>query len=95
MKVSVFAFIMLVASASIWSASAYQQCTGRACQDNLKTGTALEIAQQYSSGGKFGGVSTGTTGSVLDVARSSIDSFGAPEAFASVWRAPPVVARGD
>ena len=95
MKVSAFALATILASASISTASAYDQCTSRTCQDYLRTGTVFEIAQHYANGGKFGGVSPGTTGSVLDVARSSVDFFGAPEHFASVWRAPPVVAKGQ
>jgi len=95
MKVSAFALATLLASASISTASAYNQCTSHACQENLRTGTVFEIARQYATGGKFGGVSSGTTGSVLDVARNSIDLFGGPELFASVWRVPPVVAKGE
>jgi len=95
MKVSAFALATLLASASISTASAFDQCTSHAYQDNLRTGTVFEIAQQYAAGGKFCGVSSGTTGSVLDVARSSIDLLGGPELFASVWRVPPVVAKGE
>jgi hypothetical protein len=95
MKVSAFALATVLASVSISTASAYDQRTSHTCQDCLRTGTVFEIAQQYSNGGKFGGVSLGTTGSVLDVARSSVDFLGAPKYFASVWRVPPVVAKGE
>ena len=95
MKVSALVFATLVASASISTASAYAQCTSRACQGYSRTGTVFEIAQQYSKGGKFGGISPGTTGSTLEIARASIDSMGAPELFSYIWRAPPAVAKGE
>ncbi|MET4273466.1 MULTISPECIES: hypothetical protein [unclassified Bradyrhizobium] len=90
MKVSAFALATVLGWASISTSSAFDQCAG---QEYLKTGTVFEIAQQYANGGKFGGVSSGATGNVLDVARGSVDFFSAPDLFASVWRA-PVVAKG-
>jgi hypothetical protein len=94
MKVSALALTTLFASALISTASAHDQCTSRACQENFRTGTVFEIAQQYSKGGKFGGISPGTIGSVLGIARSSMDLMGAPELFASVWRI-PTLAKGE
>jgi hypothetical protein len=32
-----------------------------------KTGTVVEIAQQHANGGEFGGVTSGTTGTVREV----------------------------
>jgi len=95
MKVSAFVFATLLASASISTASAYDRCTSKACPDHLSTATVFEVAQQFSKGGKFGGISPGTTGSVLEIARSSMDLTGALELFASVWRVPPAVARDE
>lgn len=95
MKVFAFVFTTLLASASMLAASAYAQCTSHVCQDYLSTGTVFEIAQQYSNGGKFGGISPTATGSVLEIARSSIDLTGAPEFFVSGWRVPPAVAKGE
>ncbi len=43
MKVSAFALATLLASASITTASAFDQCTSHAYQDNLRTGTFSKL----------------------------------------------------
>ncbi len=50
MKVSTFAFTTFIAftSAAISTANAQDQCAGHACKEYLRTGTAFDIAQQYS-----------------------------------------------
>jgi hypothetical protein len=63
--------------------------------DHPKTGTAFDIAQQYANGGKFGGVTSGKTGTTLDVARDSMAFFGAFDRIASTRPVPPVLAQGD
>jgi hypothetical protein len=97
MKVSAFAFstFLTLSSAVISNAYGQDQCTGNACDKYMRTGTAFDIAQQYSKGGKFGGATSATTGTMFDVARASVDPFGGPELFASAWRVPPAVAKGD
>jgi hypothetical protein len=62
--------------------------------DRPSTGTAAEIAQQYANGGKFGGVSSGTTGNTLEVAQDSMNFLGTPDRVASTWRMPRIVAKG-
>lgn len=59
------------------------------------TGTAFEIAQQYTDGGKFGGITSGKTGTTLDVARDSLRFLGSVDRIASTWPAPPVLAKDD
>jgi len=91
MKVSTFAFTTFIAftSAAISTANAQDQCAGHACKEYLRIGTAFDIAQQYSNGGKFGGVASRNTGTALDVARDSMNFLGTPELFASAWTVPP------
>ena len=91
MKVSTFAFATFIAftSAVISTANAYDQCAGRPCKEYSRTGTAFDIAQQYSNGGKFGGVASDNTGTMLDVARDSMNFLGTPVLFASAWTVPP------
>jgi hypothetical protein len=86
MKVSAIAFVTLLTLASAVTAHAAAQ---------LRTGTAFEIAQQYANGGKFGGVTSGTTGTALEIARDSMNFLGAPDRVASAWPAPRVLAQGD
>jgi hypothetical protein len=87
MKASAFAFVTLLALAPavISTASAA----------DLKTGSVLDIARQYADGGKFGGVTSGTTGSTIEVARASMDFLNSSERVASRWTPAPVVAQGD
>ena len=63
--------------------------------DHPRTGTAFDIAQQYANGGKFGGVTTGKTGTTFDVARDSLSFLGSFDRIASSWPVPPVLAQGD
>jgi hypothetical protein len=63
--------------------------------DLAKTGTAFEISKQYADGGKFGGVTSGHTGTVLGVAQDSLNFLGTPDRVASTWRMPRIVAKGD
>ena len=90
MKASAFVFVTLLAfgPAAISTANA-------AGGDHLKTGTAFDIAQQYANGGTFGGVTSGTTGTVLDVAQDSLNFLGTSERIVSRWTVAPVLARGD
>jgi hypothetical protein len=60
-----------------------------------RTGTAFEIAQQYTDGGKLGGITSGKTGTTLDVARDSLRFLGSVDRIASTWPAPPVLAKDD
>jgi hypothetical protein len=86
MKVSAIAFVTFLALASAVTAHAGAQ---------LRTGTAFDIAQQYANGGKFGGVTSGTTGTALEVARDSMNFLGSPDRVAFAWPLPPVLAQGD
>jgi hypothetical protein len=89
MKATAFAFVTFVAvTAAISTANA-------AGVDHLKTGTAFDIAQQYADGGTFGGVTSGTTGSALEVARDSMNFLGSPDRIASRWPLAPILAQGD
>lgn len=96
MKASVFAFVtfLTVAPAVISTANAGGRCTGSDC-DHPRTGTAFDIAQQYANGGKFGGVTSGKTGTTLDVARDSLSFLGSLDRIAISWPMPPVLAKGD
>ena len=91
MKVSAFVSVTFLTStlalASIVNAA-------NAC-DLPRTGTAFEVAQQYSNGGKFGGVTSGRTGTTLKVARDSLDFLGSPDGVASTFSMPPIMAQGD
>jgi hypothetical protein len=97
MKVSTFAFatILTFTSFVVATADARDGCTGFACKDYPKTSATFDIARQYANGGQFGGVTSGATATTLDVARDSVDFFGAPQLYASPWRVPPAVAKGD
>jgi hypothetical protein len=86
MKVSAIALVTLLALASAVTAHAAAQ---------LRTGTVFEIAQQYANGGKFAGVTSGTTGTALEVARDSMNFLGATDRVASAWPAPRILAQGD
>ena len=89
MKASAFAFVTFLAvTAAISTADA-------AGVDHLKTGTAFDVAQQYADGGTFGGVTSGTTGSTLEVARDSMNFLGSPDRIASRWPLAPILAQGD
>ena len=96
MKVSAFVSVTFLtstlASASIVNAAG--ACTSSRC-DLPRTGTAFEVAQQYSNGGKFGGVTSGRTGTTLEVARDSLDFLGSPDGVASTFSMPPIMAQGD
>ena len=63
--------------------------------DHPRTGTAFDIGQQYATGGKFGGVTSGKTGTTLDVARDSLSFLGSPGQIAFTWPEPPVLAQGE
>jgi hypothetical protein len=56
-----------------------------------RTGTAFDIAQQYAHGGKFAGVTSGKTGTTLEVARDSLAFLGSFDRIASI---PPALAQG-
>lgn len=96
MKVSAFVFVtfLTVPSAAISTANAHDQCVGSACKHYSRTGTAFDIAQQYSNGGQFAGITSGSTGTMLDIAWDSLDVRGTLDRFASAWRVPPAVAKG-
>ena len=86
MKVSALAFatFLTFSSALISTANAHDQRISHVSKDYQRTGTVIDIALQYSNGGRFGGVTSGTTGTILDVAHDSID-----------WRELPIVAKGN
>jgi hypothetical protein len=88
MKVSAFVFVRFLTftPAAISTADA---------DGNARCGTAFDIAQQYANGGKFGGVTSGATGTVLDVAWDSMSFLGSLDRIASAWRVPPVLAKGN
>lgn len=98
MKVSTVACatILTFASFAVATADARDRCTGYACKDYPTTSTTLEIAVQYANGGQFGGVTSGATATTLDIARDSVDFFGAPQQlYVSPWRGTPAVAKGN
>jgi hypothetical protein len=88
MKVSALAFVTIVALASgvIPTANA---------GDLPRTGSAFEIARQFADGGKFGGITSGRTGTALKVAQDSLNFLCTPDRVASTWPMPRVVAEGD
>ncbi len=88
MKASALAFLTLLAFAPAAFSTAH-------AGEQPRTGTAFEIAKQYADGGKFGGVSSGRTGTVLEVAQDSLNFLGTPDRLASTRPLPPVVAEGD
>lgn len=96
MKVSSYAFATFfsITSAMASTAGASDRCIGPACKDDPRQSSAFEIGRQYANGGQFGGVTLGTTGTALDVARVSMDSFGMADFYAPPLLAPPIVAKG-
>jgi len=96
MKFSTLAFVAFLtfAPAITSTAGAGDQCTGSGC-DHPRIGTVFEIARQYVNGGKFAGVTSGKTGTTLDVARDSLSFLGSLDRIASTWEMPPVLARGE
>ena len=84
MKASTLAFVSFLAAISAAHAG-----------DLPRTGTAFEISQQYADGGQYGGVTSGRTGTVIEVAQDSLNFLGTPDRVASTWRMPPIVAKGD
>lgn len=88
MKVSAFAFVTILAIAPAVISTAH-------ASELPRTGTAYEIGKQYADGGKFGGVTTGHTGTVVEVAQDSLNFLGTPDRVASTWRTPRIVAKGD
>jgi len=60
-----------------------------------RTGTAYEIGRQYAEGGPYAGVTSGHTGTALDVARDSMRYLGSYDRVAADWRMPPVFAKGE
>jgi len=95
MKTSTLAFVafLTLAPAVASTSGAADQCTGSGC-DLPRTGTAFEIEQQYANGGKFGGVASFKTGTVLDVAQDSMRFLHSFDRIA-FWQMPPVLARGE
>src|SRR5712664_4471338 len=86
MKVSAFFFAIFLAFGAVATsaANADEQRTGSGCNnDHASVGTALEVAQRYANGGPFGGVTSGTTGTTLDVARDSMSFLGSLDRMAS------------
>ena len=59
--------------------------------DHPGTGSAFDIAQQYANGGEFGGLTSGNTGTTLDVARDSMGFLGSFDRIASTRPMPPVL----
>jgi hypothetical protein len=96
MKVPAFAFVTFLAfiAAVISTANAGDQCIGSGC-DHQGTGSTFDIAQQYANGGKFGGVTSGKTGTTLDVARDSLSFLDSLDRIASDWPVSPILAKGD
>jgi hypothetical protein len=96
MKVSGLAFVTLLtfAPAVISTAGAADQCTGIGC-DRPRAATAFDVGWQYAIGGKFGGITSGETGTALDVARDSLHSLDALDRVATIWPEPPILAKGD
>ena len=84
MKVSARVFVTLptFAPAAISTAHAADRYTG--------TGSAFAIAYQYANGGKFGGVTSGTTGTALEVAPNSLSFLGSPVRIAPASPVPPI-----
>jgi hypothetical protein len=88
-KASAFAFMTFLAVATAISTA------NSAGVDHLKTGTAFNVAQQYADAGAFGGVTSGTTGAALEVARDSMNFLGSSNRIAARWPMPPILAQGD
>jgi hypothetical protein len=88
MKASALAFATILTAASAVISTAH-------AGDLARTGTAYEIAKQYADGGKFGGVTSGRTGTVLEVAQDSLNFLGTPDRVASTWQMPRIVAKGE
>jgi hypothetical protein len=60
-----------------------------------RTGTAFEVGRQYADCGPYCGVTSGHTGTALDVARDSMRYLGSFDRIAADWRTPPVLAKGE
>jgi ABC-type enterobactin transport system permease subunit len=88
MKAPALAFVTLLAFAPAAISTAH-------AGPHARTGSAFDIAQQYAKGGKFGGVSSGTTGSTLEVAQDSMNFLGTPDRTAANWSMLPIVAKGE
>lgn len=96
MKTSAFVFVAFLAftPALISTAPAADRATASG-SEHAGTGTAFDIAQQYTNRGKFGGVTSGNTGTTQDVARDSLRFLGALHQIASTWLGAPIEAKGD
>ena len=89
MKNSALLLVTLLASrALIATANAGDQTIPR-------TGTAFEIGRQYADCGPYCGITSGHTGTALDVARDSMRYLGSFDRIAADWRTPPVLAKGE
>ena len=88
MKRSAFAFVTALAVTPALFSTAH-------AIDPPRTGTAFEVAQQYASGGEFGGITSGRTGTTLAIARDSLSFPGSPDRIASNWQAAPIMAKGE
>jgi hypothetical protein len=97
MKVSALVSVtfLTLTPAVISIANADDQCNGSGCNYHPRTGAAFDIARQYANGGKFGGVTPGTTGMTLYVARDSMNFLGSLDRIASTRWVAPVLARGN
>ena len=86
MKAIAFLFTTFLAfgAATTSAANADEQCSGSGCNRVRSiVGPALDVAQQYAKGGPFSGVTSGTTGTALDVARDSMNFLGSLDRIAS------------
>ena len=96
MKTSAVVFVAFLAFAFAPISTAGAADRGAASgSEYAVTGTAFGIAQQYANRGKFGGVTSGNTGTTLDVARDSLRFLGAVDQIASTWLGAPIEAKGD
>ena len=84
MKVSAFLFATFLTFTPAMISTANADDSG--CKSgHTSVGTAFDVAQQYTDGGPFSGVTSGTTGTAIDVARDSMCLLGSLERIASVW----------
>ena len=88
MKASALAFVTLLAVAPAAISTAH-------AGPHPRTGSAFDIAQQYAKGGKFSGVTSGTTGTTFQIAQDSMSFLGSSDRLASIWSMPPIVAKGE
>jgi hypothetical protein len=98
MKVFTFLFVTFLTFTPIASstADADGRCTGFGCKhDYASRGTAFDVAREYAMGGTFGGVTSGTTGTTLDIAQDSMSLLGSLDQIASTWPVPPILAKGN